>query len=739
MIPARPIKPIRPNAPAPNDVRVFAVTEEHDGEKVHLRGRAEVETSDMLLKADEIDYDSDSGDAEARGNVRYENFVNGEKLNATRAEYNVDEKTGKFFDVSGTSPAKIDARPGVLTTSEPFYFQGKWAERQKDRYILYNGYVTDCKVPNPWWILKGPKFDIIPRDRALAYHSVFKLRKYPIFYAPVFYRSLSKNPRKSGFLTPNIGNSSRRGKMIGAGYYWAINRSYDLLYRAQYFTTRGLAHHADFRGKVNDRTEFGAVIYGVNDRGIMIGSNLVKQGGILVDFGGRSELGHGWTARGEFDYLSSFAFRQNFTESFHEAIFAESRSVGSLTKHWSSFGTNIVFDRDEVFQFRAPGELAPNPDLKVITRKLPEFEFLSRERQINTRVLPIWVSLESSAGLYRRDEPLFATRQFMDRVNIEPRVTTAFEWKGFSLVPTFSARAAHYGESFVDNRATGSNIVRTSREISADLLLPSLARIYKAPKWMGDGKLKHVIESRASFRDISGVTDYNRIIRIDTTDLIANTREVDLSITNRLYRKGTDDHVDEIFSWQVWQRRYLDPTFGGAVVPGQRNLVLSSADLTGFAFIDQYRNYSPVVSAFRYYNKVGVEWRTDYDPLRGHIVNSSVTADYRKDKYFVSLGHSQVRNDPVLSPNQNQFRAVVGVGNENRRGWNAGFSAFYDYRQAILQYATTQVTYNTDCCGFSVQYRHFDLVSRNENQFRVAFNVANIGSFGTLKRQERIF
>ncbi len=728
----QPLRPIRLNAPGPNDVRVFAVFQEADGQKYHLRGRAEVETSEMLLKADEIDYDRDTGIAEARGNVRFEHFTNGEKLNASRVEYNVDEQTGKFFDVSGTSPAKIDARPGLLTTSNPFYFQGKWAERQKDRYILYNGFITDCKVPNPWWILKGPKFDIIPEDRAVSYRSVFWLRNVPIFYAPALYRPLGKNPRKSGFLSPNFGNSSRRGTMLGIGYFWAINRSYDVTYVSQYFTERGFAHHVDFRGKVNDRTEFGAELYGVNDRGLKIGDQVIKQGGFLATFGGRSELGHGWTARGEFNYLSSFVFRQSFTESFHEAIFAESHSIGFLTKHWSSYGVNIVFDRDEVFQFQ-------NTNDHVITRKLPEVEFLSRERQVNTRVLPIWVSLESSAGLYRREEPLFTTQEFMDRVDVEPRVTTAFYWKGFSLIPSFSARAVHYGQTFEDNHAAGSNIVKTSREITADLVFPSLARVYKAPKWMNADKVKHVIEPRATYRDISGVTDFNKVIRIDTTDLLANTREIEFSLTNRLYKKNKNGSVDEVFSWQLWQRRYFDPTFGGAVVPGQRNVVLSSADLTGYAFIDQYRTYSPIVSAFRYYYKVGLEWRTDYDPLRGHIVNSSFTADWRKDKYLVTVGHSQVRNDPILSPSQNQFRGTLSYGNDNRRGWNAGFSAYYDYRQQILQYATSQVTYNTDCCGFSLQFRRFDLVSRNENQYRVAFSIANIGSFGTLKRQERLF
>ena len=119
--------------------------------------------------------------------------------------------------------------------------------------------------------------------------------------------------------------------------------------------------------------------------------------------------------------------------------------------------------------------------------------------------------------------------------------------------------------------------------------------------------------------------------------------------------------------------------------------------------------------------------------------NSTFSADYRWARYFVSVGHSQVRTDPVLTPSANQFRGAIGFGDSNRRGWNAGFTTIYDYRVGAMQYATTQVTYNTDCCGFSVQFRRFNFGTRNENQYRVAFAVANIGTFGTLKKQERMF
>jgi LPS-assembly protein len=49
------------------------------------------------------------------------------------------------------------------------------------------------------------------------------------------------------------------------------------------------------------------------------------------------------------------------------------------------------------------------------------------------------------------------------------------------------------------------------------------------------------------------------------------------------------------------------------------------------------------------------------------------------------------------------------------------------------------VTYNTDCCGFSVQYHRYNIGTTDRSQLRIAFAVANIGSFGTLRKQDRMF
>ena len=751
----------RPDAPVRGEYNVTAVVQEKEGNVYHLRGKAEIEGATMLVRADEIDYDGDSGDVKARGNVYFHQFARNEQLWADRVEYNTDSETGKFYNVRGQAAPRIDARPGVLTSNSPFFFQGEWAERLEDRYILHNGFITNCKMPNPWWRLRGPKFDIVPGERAIAYHSTFLVRRMPLFFTPFFYKSLEKAPRKSGFLIPNFGNSSRRGLMFGVGYFWAINRSYDITYRLTEYTSRGEAHHADFRGKPRPGTDYDAIIYSVHDRGITQPSGPPQTySGVSVNVIGKSDLGDGWTARGAINYISSFRFRQEWSESFNEAIGSESHSVGFVNKNWKDYTLDLVGARLENFQSTEiqvtdPVTQATKLETNAVTiRKLPEAEFSERERQIWKHV-PLWYSFDSAAGLLYRSEPIFdqnnilvdrfQTGQFMKRVNFAPHVMSAFHWGDFHLVPRFGLQETYYSESqtpYLDRyRVVGTNLVRSTRDFSADLIFPSLARVFEKKTVFGD-KLKHVIEPRATYRYAAGVgADFDRFIRFDETDLLSNTNELELSLTNRVYAKR-GNAVQEIFTWQLWQKRFFDPTFGGALIPGQANVFMSTVELTPYAFLAEPRSSSPVVSVMRIspVNRLGIEWRADYDHRRGEIVNSTIAVDYRWAKYFVSVGHNQVHTDPILNTPANQFRFRAGFGDLNHRGWNAGVDGIYDYLKQVLQYATTQVTYNTDCCGLSVQWRRFDISGvRYENQFRIAFSVSNIGSFGTLRRQDRIF
>ncbi|MBZ5604634.1 MAG: LPS assembly protein LptD [Acidobacteriia bacterium] len=727
--------PPRPDAPAQGEYNITAKDQTRDGPWYHLRGNAIIDTPDMQIKADELDYNEETGDLEARGHVHFEHFARGEKVDCERVEYNTEQQTGKFYDVSGSAPPQIQARPGMLTTQNPFYFQGHWAERVEDHYVLYDGFLTDCTVPRPWWRLKGPRFDVIPGDHAIAHHAWFYLKGFPLFYTPWFYKSLKKEPRRSGFLIPNIGNSSLHGKMFGVGYYWAINRSYDLTYRALAYTQAGFAHNAEMRGKVNQKTDFDLTVFGIKST-----QEEISPSGVQVNFLAKSDLGNGWDARVNIDYLSSFAFLQQFTTSFNEAVFSETHSVGYVTKHWADFGVAFVAQSNVNFESTTPGD-------KVEIRKLPSVEFTQREHQLEFLKMPIWVGFDSSAGLLDRSEPGFSTAQFVDRLDVAPHVTTAFRWHDIQLTPTFGVRETEYSQSVANGFVSGQDILRSSRDLTAELSLPGLERIFNAPKWMGE-KVKHVIEPRITYKYVTGIGDqYNNVIRFDEMDLLTNTNQIEYSLTNRLLAKDKNGNVTDFLTWELRWDRYFDPTFGGAIPycggtgqPGcQRNVIASELALTGFEFLDRPRTYSPVVSVVRVQSKVNVEWRTDYDPLTHNVSNSSVSVDGRVRKYFFGIGHALIRTDPVLLPPADQVSFMFGYGNLNSKGWNYRFDMHYDYRASMFQYWQAYVTYNTDCCGISVQYRRFSLGVRDDSQIQVAFAISNVGTFGTLKKQDRVF
>ncbi len=731
----RPAKPVRAGAPSPTEIVYASVTQKKDGDFMYLRGECKIETTETLIKADEIDYNTQTHWAVARGHVHFESFEDGDKLDADHGEYNLQSSEGRFYVVDGTSPGKVNARRGVLSTSNPFYFKGDWLERIKDKYILHDGFVTDCKMPKPWWTLSAPIFDIIPDDRAIAHGMFFRVKRVPLFYATRFYRPLGRNPRQSGFLTPNFGHSSTRGWLLGAGYYLVLGRSYDVSYRAQYFSERGIAHTFEFRGKPSATSYFDINVYGVQDRGQDVNGTIEnKAPGFSIQTTGKSEeLPLGFEGKFNLNYLSSYLFRQTFSESYNEAISGEVDSVAYAQRHWREEVLTLVVSQTQLFESTTPGD-------KIEVQKLPEVAFQGRDRTLVAGPLPLWFSFDSSFALTRRQQPTFETANFVPRLDVYPTVSTAFSFAGFHVTPSASLRETWYGDSFASPGVVSSNsILRSSREFNVDLRTPSLAKVFLPPKWMG-AKAKHVIEPYAKFQYVGGVSNFNKIILLDANDVLADTTQLEVGVIQHLYVKDAQGNINELATWSLAQERYFNPDFGGALVPGERNVFAATDDLTAFAFLPFARHYSPIVSDLKIaHQHFSGEWRADYDPLLRRFSASTITAGLHYKQWFVNAGPREINGYQSQLPSASQLQSSLGYGSNLRKGFNAAYGLTYDYIKDQLLNMTIQASYNTDCCGFSAQYQRLNFGVRDETQFRISFQVANIGAYGSLRRQDSMF
>ena len=724
----------------PQQVILRADSQQKIGNRYLLVGQVEIAYRDMQLTADRMDYDEATGEVAASGQVSFTRPAEHQEMRASRAQYNLRTGTGSFFDVQGSFGAQVKGGSPLLTTTNPFFFTAEQVERvDENTYRVRNAKITVCSFPNPTWTFATSVAVIRPGVSARIYNSQFHLFNVPVFYFPFVYRSLRQIPRSSGFLMPTIGNSSRLGLRIGDSFFWAINRSLDAELGAEYLSKRGWVQRGTLRVRPKADSYLNLSYFGVQDRGF--GPQRVDQGGQSVRAEGVAPLSSGFRGVLDFNYLSSLTFREAFTQSYVEAVSSEVHSTGFLSKSFDSFRLNTLLSRFENFQ-------SIRPDDTVSIRYLPQLELNSVERPLWPGA-PLWISWDSSVGAVSRSEPLRSGNAAhlrtttLDRFELNPRLSLPLRWSEFRLTPTIGYRATHYGAQRAQGQISGESLFRGTRELDVELALPTLSKVYSGADVLFDRPFQHVVEPKVAFRSVSGADRFADVLLFDERDLIANTQELEYSITSRLLVKQQGAQgLREALSWELRQQYYLDPSFDGALLAGRRNVFPSSLALTSDAFFDRSRRFSPIVSLFRFRpsGHYDVEFREDYDTTRHRVTNGGLIGNARWREMFLSVSHFFVRSSSVLSSPSNQVGFVAGYGNLGRRGFNAAFAGNYDVRAGFLQFSAVQVSYNNDCCGISFEYRRFALGPvRNENQFRVAFSLANIGTFGNMKRQERLF
>jgi lipopolysaccharide assembly outer membrane protein LptD (OstA) len=138
-------------APQAGDLEILAGEQQTDGPLRMARGNVELRMNGMILNADEIDYNEQTADIEARGNVRYRNSESDEDLYAAKVAYNTRTETGTFYDTRGTVASASQGGMRILTTDNPFYIEGKVVNKARGHYIVHDGFVTNCDITRPWW------------------------------------------------------------------------------------------------------------------------------------------------------------------------------------------------------------------------------------------------------------------------------------------------------------------------------------------------------------------------------------------------------------------------------------------------------------------------------------------------------------------------------------------------------------------------------------------------------------
>ena len=234
--------------------------------------RSEVPGVDSASQPITIDADDDDFEFDVNGNARLCGNVElrqGQRVIRTDClEYNAETQRANMQGGVEYSDPKLKVRGGNGTYSPALGAQIDGAQFElpersardsatslqvdgQTKVTLEGVTFTTCPADDVAWELRSDRIELNTATRnGNSRGTSVRFKDVPIFYVP--YMSFPIGPqRKSGFLFPEPGHSSRNGIEIPVPYYWNIRPNLDLLTEPVWYSRRGI----DLGGKLRYLTE----------------------------------------------------------------------------------------------------------------------------------------------------------------------------------------------------------------------------------------------------------------------------------------------------------------------------------------------------------------------------------------------------------------------------------------------------------------------------------------------------
>ncbi|HEX8098388.1 MAG TPA: LPS assembly protein LptD [Pyrinomonadaceae bacterium] len=746
------------------------VTGPKDARVIVYEGNVDARIGTYRLQADKVTVYEAANRVVSEGNVVFDQ-ADQQRITGTRAEWNYRTKTGFFVNSTGFTNRTQD---GTV-----MYFTADRVERVSlDTIIATNAEVTACEDDVPKWSFRSKRAVIRIGDRVRLKGPTFRVKKLPLVYLPYASVSIKRSDRDSGFLTPTFGGSGKKGFRLSNAYYQTLGRSADITLRSDLFTRRGLGTGADLRTRANSRSFLNLGFYYVKDRifGPKKGPDNPDQGGSSFYAEGVHYFPNGFLAAADVNVTSNLAFRQVFSESIQQAISPEERSQVFVNKNFGDYS----------FNFLARTQVTSLVNSRVRIRELPSVTLDKRPSALRYfERVPVYFSIEGgvegvsrketieNADLFREETGgalAVITPSIVQRLDVHPRFSVPVHFAGWSVTGTAGLRGTYYSNSIdpTTRLVLSRDVVRGYGEFELDVRPPALARDFRH----GDGSFffRHVIEPYLTYRKVAGVSNFERVIRFDYVDAVADTNEIEFGVTNRFFTRRSTESVNpvaaraarknplavqpyEALTVTVRGKYFFDPYFGGALIPGRRNQFYPVNTFSGFSYGGVPRRFSPlnVEARYRPRNDLFADLRTDLDVQGGGVravsatfgINRALVQVFQTFYYTraINLSPSLARfadargNEPGTLRGS-QWSPSVFLGNRDR-GPFGGLSLFFDFQKRpgkgdrSLINSTATLGYAWDCCAVTAQYFSFNFGLRHENNFVFSFRLNGIGTFGT--------
>lgn len=306
----------------------------------HLSGNVTMRRADQKLQADTADYNSATTDYDARGNVRYQEA--GQLIASTHMRGNTQANRGiadnvryQMLDTRGNGVAR---QGQLLDALHSIYSQATY---------------STCDVDAHVWEFRGKSITINKETGVgVARDATMRIDNVPFIYLPYFSFPID-NRRKSGFLDPSFGSSSRAGFELSTPYYLNLAPNYDATLDPRIYTDRGLMLGTEFRylttgskGQIN--AEYVPNDHGSND-GLAVTRGTSRY---LIAASDRTRLWDGWQFVGSYNHVSDSSYIYDYGNALsHTVVYSLASSAAIMTsgKWWNASLGGTIYQNTNPF------------------------------------------------------------------------------------------------------------------------------------------------------------------------------------------------------------------------------------------------------------------------------------------------------------------------------------------------------------------------------------------------------
>jgi LPS-assembly protein len=676
------------------EIRIVARNKEMTKDRIFASGDVEVHYKEFLLFADRVEFNPETRDVLAEGNVVIQ--VRNEVTRGEKVFFNLDTETGRVEKATGM------IQPSILFAAESV------ERKTADVFTLNRARVTSCTQPVPRWGFSFSRANLKKGDYVEMWNAVLSVKKIPVFYLP--YLRYPLEDRATGFLMPKVGYSRAKGFEYSQSFYLAIGRNMDATFGLDVYPTRGLGAGLEYRYLFPKGTGGQLNLYYFMFKKDAQGTAASPSS--IIRLNHNQALPLGFTLAANVDFQTSFSFLQEFDDEFRRASVSNKSSQVFLARSWSHFNLSARVSRFETYFSQV--------DDSVVSTSLPQVNFNVFKVKLFS---PFYFSLSGGYNSWQygwRSEYRAGTERRSTNLTVSPTLSLPFTSVPWLTANTsVTANFVYYGQSLdlATSQVVEDPLFTKNVLVNLEVTGPVFYRIYYGRT--GEPRLKNIIEPYIKYSYDSPIGQADRIV---TPTGFYRYHQMSYGLTSRfLLKQG--DRPTEIVAIGLGQTVYFSP---------------ESGPLRQFLVDGKPPRFSEITGSVRYYPKesFNLDAAAGYNPYYHNFssLRLTATAGLKEDGRFLSLSWYKSMNswiagvDPALKALYNRHQ-VGATGGWRLPGMSLELMGEVDYnlQEKKLLYTAGQAIYHYQCLDFLVEVRVFYYRARPETQFKFSVGLGNIG------------